>query len=62
MGMRMPYDGTNWFLGRINLDQDGGMVLAIYREFVYAKVKAPMSQIVIVHSQRDYRIELLSQE
>ena len=62
MGMRMPYDGTNRFLGHMHLDQDDGLVLASYREFVYAKVKAPMSQIVIVHSQRDYRIELLSQE
>lgn len=30
---------------------------ARYQEFVYNKVFAPMSQIVITHTKRDYRIE-----
>ena len=62
LGFSMPYDGTNRFSGHMHLDADGRLLLASYREFVYGRVKAPMSQIVIVHSQRDYRIELVSEE
>jgi hypothetical protein len=62
IGLKMPYQGTNRFLGHMHLDEDNQLVLASYSEFVYSKIKAPMSQTVIVHSQRDYRIELLSAE
>lgn len=62
MGMKMPYRGTNRFLGHMHLDDKNQLVLASYREFVYSKVKAPMGQTVIVHSERDYRIELVAIE
>ena len=56
-GMKMPYEGTNRFLGHMHLDERDQLVLGSYREFVYGKVHAPMSQLVIVHTERSYIIE-----
>ena len=58
MGMKMPFEGTNRFLGHMYLDNENNLLKASYQEFVYGKVYAPMGQTVITHTRRDYNIEL----
>jgi hypothetical protein len=57
LGMAMPYDGTNRFLGHLYLDAADEPVAAEFREFVYGKVAAPMDATVIVHTTRVYSLE-----
>ncbi len=60
VGMKMPYRGTNRFLGHLYVDEQNRLIKAHYREFVYGKVQAPMGQTVITHSERLYSIELVA--
>ena len=55
--LKMPFVGTNRFMGHMYLSSNNELLKAHYTEYVYAKVYAPMSQIVIVHTERQYRIE-----
>lgn len=55
--LKMPFIGTNRFSGHMYLSSNNELLKAHYTEYVYAKVYAPMSQTVIVHTERQYRIE-----
>jgi hypothetical protein len=55
--LKMPFTGTNRFMGHMYLSSNNELLKAHYTEYVYAKVYAPMSQTVIVHTERQYRIE-----
>jgi hypothetical protein len=56
---KMPYNGSNRFMGFYHPDPEGDVLTGTFNEFVYSRVNAPMLITVIVHSKREYRIERL---
>jgi len=56
--LKMPYEGTTRFFGHIFVDQSDELLKAHFNEYVYGKVSAPMGVKVIVHTKREYRVEV----
>lgn len=56
---KMKYNGTNRFVGYLEVTDDNTLVRAFFNEYVYGKVYAPFFVKVLVHSKREYKLELI---
>jgi hypothetical protein len=58
---RMPYSGTNRFMGYFEVTEENLLIRARFNEYVHGKVDAPFFVDVYVHHKREYAIDLVEE-